>query len=90
MFRYVIASLILLASAPLAADELKMPVGSQGDKQLQRPMNGMSKPDVESKYGAPEMVKGPVGDPPISIWKYNGYSVYFEYDKVIHTVLHKS
>ena len=90
MFRYVIASIFLLVSASLAADELKMPIGSQGDQQMQRPMNGMSKPDVESKYGAPEMVKGPVGDPPISIWKYRGYSVYFEHDKVIHTVLHKS
>jgi hypothetical protein len=74
----------------LTADELKMPIGTQGDRDMQRPVNGMAKQSVEDRYGAPEMIKGPVGDPPITIWKYNGYSVYFEYDRVIHTVLHKS
>ncbi len=90
MFRTSIATLCLLLSTGLYADDLKMPVGSQGDREQNRPANGMSKPDVETRYGAPEMIKGPVGDPPISVWKYRGYSVYFEYDKVIHTVLHKS
>ena len=74
----------------MSADELKMPIGTQGDKGLKRPSNGMSKPDVETKFGAPEMIKDSVGDPPITVWKYSSYSVYFEYDKVIHTVLHKS
>lgn len=90
MYRYIIAGLTLLLSTTLTADELKMPIGTQGDKDMQRPVNGMAKQAVEDRYGAPEMIKGPVGDPPITIWKYNGYSVYFEYDSVIHTVLHKS
>lgn len=90
MYRYIIASLALLLSSTVIADELKMPIGSQGDKDMQRPINGMAKTAVEARYGAPEMIKGPVGDPPITIWKYGNYSVYFEYDRVIHTVLHKS
>ncbi len=45
---------------------------------------------VEEKFGAPESIKGPVGEPPISVWEYSGYSVYFEYDLVIHTVLHEA
>jgi len=30
-----------------------------------------------------------VGDPPITQWVYDRWSVYFEYDKVLFTVLHK-
>lgn len=94
MYRTLIASICLLISASFLstsvfADDLKMPIGSQGQQDIKRPTNGMSKTDVESRYGAPENMKGPVGDPPISIWKYRSYSVYFEYDRVIHTVLHK-
>ena len=53
------------------------------------PVNGQTKSEVESQFGDPES-KGPtVGDPPISEWKYKGWSVYFEYDRVLFTVLHK-
>ena len=90
MHRYIIASLALILSSTVIADELKIPIGSQGNKAMQRPANGMAKAAVEARYGAPETIKGPVGDPPITIWKYGQYSVYFEYDRVIHTVLHKS
>ena len=90
MLRVLIGCSCLLLSSVAFADELSVPVGNQGDQNIQRPNNGMSKDLVEKRYGAPEMIKGPVGDPPITIWKYKTYSVYFEYDKVLHTVLHKS
>ncbi len=71
------------------ADELQVSVGQQGDQSLQRPINGMNIETVEMKYGAPEIIKGPIGDPPITTWEYKNFSVYFEYELVIHTVLHK-
>ena len=89
MYRMIIASLILLLSHGVLADDLKMPIGSQGDQTMTRPINGMTKANVEQRFGAPESMKGPVGEPPISTWKYRSYTVYFEYDRVIHTVLHK-
>jgi hypothetical protein len=89
MYRIIIASLCLILSQAVFADELKMPIGSQGDTNMTRPVNGMTKANVEKRFGAPENMKGPVGDPPISTWKYGSYTVYFEYDRVIHTVLHK-
>ena len=49
----------------------------------------MSQSSVESKYGAPSTVKSPVGDPPITRWDYEQWSVYFEYDLVLFTVLKK-
>lgn len=36
---------------------------------------------------APESRRSPVGDPPISTrWDYGEFVVFFEYDKVIHSV----
>lgn len=51
------------------------------------PMQGMSMAQVIRQYGQPERRYGPVGDPPITRWTYSGFSVYFEYDTVLHTVV---
>jgi hypothetical protein len=53
------------------------------------PVNGMGMAEVESRFGSPGSKQGPVGDPPITEWRYDSWSVYFEYDKVLFTVLHK-
>ena len=90
MHRIALGCLCLILSSPIFADELKVPIGLQGDQSKSRPASGMSTAVVEKKFGAPESVSGPVGEPPITIWRYSGYSVYFEHDLVIHTVLHKS
>lgn len=46
----------------------------------------MSKAAVERSFGAPSMKRAAIGDPPISRWVYDGFTVYFEYDRVIHAV----
>jgi hypothetical protein len=53
------------------------------------PANGMATADVRARYGDPEQVHAAVGDPPITRWDYGQWSVYFEYDLVLFTVLHK-
>jgi hypothetical protein len=90
MHRLAIACLCLILSNTLFADELAVPIGQQGDSGKLRPLSGMSTDVVEEKFGAPESINNAIGDPPITIWRYNGYSVYFEYNLVIHTVLHKA
>lgn len=78
-----------LAFAPLAtADVLEISVSKQaGEMQgVERPVNGMSKEDVENRFGPPQEMSDPVGEPPISKWTYADYVVYFEYSTVIHTV----
>lgn len=50
------------------------------------PKRGLSQHQVEQQFGAPVAVKGPVGQPPITRWDYPGFSVYFEYQTVLHTV----
>jgi hypothetical protein len=56
---------------------------------LMRPTNGQNMQAVEARFGAPQSTHGPVGEPPISRWDYPGYSVYFEHDKVLTSVVHR-
>jgi len=53
------------------------------------PLNGQSKAEVEAAFGAPQATTGPVGDPPITRWTYPRWTVYFEFDRVLFTVLNK-
>ena len=51
-----------------------------------RPSRGTTEQNVEARFGAPSAKVAPVGAPPISRWEYSDYIVYFEHDKVIHSV----
>jgi hypothetical protein len=57
------------------------------DGGVLRPTQGMNMSQVEQKFGSPETKVPAVGDPPISRWIYPEFSVFFEYDKVIHSVI---
>lgn len=87
MTRIVLATLLMLAAGPLLADVLIIDEVRQVER-MELPENGMSKTDVEAKFGAPGEREAAIGNPPISQWKYDDYSVYFEYDLVLFTVLH--
>lgn len=54
----------------------------------QPPRSGLTMADVEKVAGMPKAKHDAVGQPPITRWDYEGYSVYFEFDRVIHTVTH--
>lgn len=85
-------SIICCISTPLVADELIIPVGQQAaEKQsLERPIQGVTKDSVQAKYGDPQEWSDPVGDPPISSWEYQDFIVYFEHDRVLHSVLKRN
>lgn len=75
-------------NASAVAETIKVPVGQQaGASEITRPTRGMKKEQVFQAFGEPQSQTAPRGTPPISNWKYNGFTVYFEYDHVIHTVL---
>ncbi|NVK21833.1 MAG: hypothetical protein HWD86_04900 [Kangiellaceae bacterium] len=76
-------------TASVQADEVKVPVSQQGSN-ISTPKRGISKAQVEKRFGSPSSVQGPVGQPPITKWVYGSFTVYFEYDHVIHAVAHKS
>jgi hypothetical protein len=51
------------------------------------PARGTSMKGVESQFGAPETRHAAVGKPPITRWDYVAFSVFFEHDHVIHSVV---
>jgi hypothetical protein len=56
---------------------------------IQRPRAGMSMDQVTSEFGEPLQRLPAVGDPPITRWVYPKFTVYFEYQAVIHSVVHR-
>lgn len=85
-----ILSISLLCFGPLAAAEVvKLPDQAPQVVQHQNaPQRGMDKHFVSRHFGQPQTQNGPVGDPPIYRWDYEDYSVFFEGDYVLHSVVH--
>ena len=54
-----------------------------------RPTSGMSMQQVEASYGAPREALPYVGNPPITRWVYKDFTVYFEYEYVVYSVVHR-
>ena len=78
---------LLFAGGGIANAETLTMAGVSAGFEDGRPTRGMTQTTVESKYGQPQSVNAPVGEPPITRWEYQGFVVFFEYDKVIHAVL---
>ena len=80
---------ILPLSAPCSAESVAVPVAAQGAdiQNVDRPLRGETKAAVEKRFGQPKQWGDAVGEPPITAWQYDNFTVYFENDRVIHTVL---
>ena len=89
MSRFLIALSITISSCLAFAETVYVPLGQQGgDKQaIARPELGLTKTQVEHQFGQPRDWREAVGEPPISSWIYDNFTVYFEYEYVIHSVL---
>ena len=68
------------------AQDLGGPDGSSTFHQSGKPTRGMSTDSVRANFGRPRSTSDAVGAPPISRWQYAGFVVFFEYDRVIHSV----
>lgn len=94
------AMFIMFGLIPLAiADVLEMPQPSEpatsppantvtDTTSLTVPGRGMHMDQVEAKFGTPKEKIPAVGNPPITRWVYDNYTVYFERDIVLDSVLH--
>lgn len=85
----ILLLLALGAATPALAETLDTATGNpaaNGD----HPNRGSTMSTVESRYGAPTNRHAAVGNPPISRWDYPQFSVYFENDRVLHTVIVRS
>ena len=80
-------ALALLVALPAGADTLLIDSVRQADKDGREvPSQGATKEVVQDAFGEPQSRRGPVGEPPITRWDYEGISVYFEHDRVVWTV----
>lgn len=91
MLAGALAITVAMAVFPIThaiAEEMRVPVGTQADRsEASFPGKGMSQAAVRASWGTPMEIEGPVGQPPISQWHYQNFVVYFETNRVIHTVL---
>jgi hypothetical protein len=80
---------LLLAGGSLSADILLKERAAKA-KAATLPAGGLTMSEVEGRYGPPSERKDPVGRPPITRWVYPAFTVYFENDRVISSVLNKA
>lgn len=81
----------LLATAGLAttvqADTLVVDAVADAEATAaERPRRGMTMGTVETRWGAPGSRSAAVGQPPITRWDYPEFTVFFEYQHVVHAV----
>ncbi|MEZ5540612.1 MAG: hypothetical protein R3F42_01060 [Pseudomonadota bacterium] len=87
-------ALPLTLCGPVAADTLLMEsIGSA--PSIPTPRSGLNMASVRAQFGEPVIeqptvsVNGGPLQPPITRWDYDGFSVIFERDLVVHSVVHR-
>ena len=88
-FRAIFLASIACGLAGMAGAETLQMEGTDNASRFEhsgKPSRGMSQARVEAEYGQPDSREGAVGDPPISRWEYTTFVVFFERDRVIHSV----
>jgi hypothetical protein len=89
----VLAIALTLMMMGLTAQAEKLNVHSVGEAPpnspagVLRPKSGMSMKQVVKQFGEPAQKVPAVGEPPISRWVYDKFTVYFEYQYVIWSVV---
>lgn len=88
-----LVALVVSAPAAHAGDTLTMGAtdGARASSAggLPRPSRGMKMDQVLQRFGEPRQRLPAVGEPPITRWIYDGYTVYFENEYTITSVLHR-
>ncbi len=79
-------SMVLVPLSAAQADTLTIPNTPSMKQKMDMPTRGMSMEQVTERFGQPENRLPPVGEPPITRWRYGHYTVYFEGKYVIHSV----
>lgn len=92
LFRFIGAiCLIIFFAIPVQAEELNIKsVGNEPANTAEgvlRPTTGISMEQVTQQFGEPKSRMDAVGEPPITRWVYKNFIVFFEYQRVIHSVV---
>ncbi len=92
LLRPSLAAGLLLAVFSISADTLLLEaiskVPTNDPSGLPRPVNGQTMETVHAMFGAPTEELDAVGNPPITRWVYDKFTVYFEHNRVINSAVH--
>lgn len=85
--------LALLLGCAMAGGAAAETVVVDGQVQIEQssiahPARGATMHQVEAQFGQPQKRYPTVGKPPITRWDYPSFSVFFEYNRVVHAVVH--
>jgi hypothetical protein len=91
--KFVLANTLLASGLFVAAPILHAETVTLGQTNVRAnaPQRGLSMDQVEKRFGEPAAKLAPAGGdtalhPVINRWQYNGFTVYFERNIVIHSV----
>lgn len=84
----VLITALFSASSMAVGDTLLLDAIAETPTNAPHPKRGQSMEQVYNKYGQAQKEIPAVGKPPITRWVYETFTVYFEYDRVIETVIH--
>ena len=89
----LIIVLLTCYSAPAISDTLLIDViqnePANSTNGILLPTRGMDMQQVKEKFSSAIKEYPAVGIPPITRWNYEGFSVYFESNTVLHSVINK-
>ena len=77
-----VAAVSLLSVNLCLADEDRMPVA------VETPARGIDMERVQVQFGEPNDRYAAVGNPPLTRWVYGQFTVYYEHQYVLQTVIH--
>ena len=89
MKKIILTTIITLFSINIQADTLMIDRIAQ-EQAMSMPARGLTMNQVIKQYGEPKVKKDAVGQPPITEWQYDNFSVYFEKKWVITSVAYKT
>ena len=82
----LVAAAFCSGATALADTLLVTSVDAAQASATERPARGTSMASVETRFGSPTTRSGAVGRPPITRWDYPDFTVFFEFDHVVHSV----
>lgn len=87
----ILLALLLGSAVAVGASAETVVVDGQvivAHSSIARPHRGETMKQVEARFGTPAKSYPAVGKPPITRWDYADFSVYFEFTRVVHSVVH--
>jgi len=77
---------LAIVPAIVSADTLLIPDVDTSENRPEFPQNGLTMATVRQQFGEPLKEHPAIGEPPITRWDYQNYTVFFENKQVITAV----